>query len=709
MPALLLLAMTFTLGVSPSPEDVVAYESARAKVGHDSEAHVRLALWCESHGLQAEKLKHLAVAVLSNPSNASARGLLGLVSYRGKWQRPENLSDRLNADREYGVALERYKQKRAKAPYTADAHWKLVLWCEENGLPDAAIAHLWSVVRLDPNRDAAWKRLGFKKHRGRWRTNDQIAREAREAEAQKKANLHWRPLLEKWRGWLGDSRKRRDAEQALIDVTDPRAVPTVCAVFAGGDGAMQEVAARCLGQIDSPSASHALSILAIFGKSPEARRVAAELLRRRDARDFADILIGMMREPITYAVRPVGGPGEVGELVVEDEKSQVMRRYSPPTAPQAAPGDQLDYDAAGMAYATRVIGSVEMPVSQDYLRSLAAGQTALSTELSQGLAKAGIGAAEAQRLGNALAKSTLNLRPMNGVPGFPGENRRVGTYTVIAPERVTIPVGQMQADAQQAAEVARWQQSRDIEQIQRENEAIQRTNDRAHDVLVSLAEGDLGRDRESWQKWANDLRGYAFVSQSATQEKETFVEEVPIEYQPQAMPVTVSTGAPTGVVYHPPHSCFAKGTQVRALDGLRKIEDLLAGDAILTQETTSGILSYQPIVAVYHNSPNRTLRLLVGGESIVATRIHRFWKAGQGWTMARDLKPGDPVRTLGGIARVESITEEAVQPVFNLEVASGNSYFVGEQSLLVHDNSLIEPVTSPFDAPPTAAIEAIAK
>ena len=51
MPALLLMAMTFTMGVSPSPEDVVAYESARAKVGHDSEAHVRLALWCEPTGI----------------------------------------------------------------------------------------------------------------------------------------------------------------------------------------------------------------------------------------------------------------------------------------------------------------------------------------------------------------------------------------------------------------------------------------------------------------------------------------------------------------------------------------------------------------------------------------------------------------------------------------------------------------------------------
>ena len=36
-----------------------------------------------------------------------------------------------------------------------------------------------------------------------------------------------------------------------------------------------------------------------------------------------------------------------------------------------------------------------------------------------------------------------------------------------------------------------------------------------------------------------------------------------------------------------------------------------------------------------------TLRIAIGGESIVATGIHRFWKAGKGWTMARELKAGD--------------------------------------------------------------------
>jgi hypothetical protein len=68
--------------------------------------------------------------------------------------------------------------------------------------------------------------------------------------------------------------------------------------------------------------------------------------------------------------------------------------------------------------------------------------------------------------------------------------------------------------------------------------------------------------------------------------------------------------------------------------------------------------------------------------------------------MTRELKPGDTLRLLGGSARVAQVTEEQVQPVFNLEVAQTHSFFVGARPALVHDNSLIEPVTQPFDAEP---------
>ena len=92
---------------------------------------------------------------------------------------------------------------------------------------------------------------------------------------------------------------------------------------------------------------------------------------------------------------------------------------------------------------------------------------------------------------------------------------------------------------------------------------------------------------------------------------------------------------------------------------------------------------------------------------IVATGIHRFWVAGRGWVMARDLKPGDPIRTLGGLAprRVGRGGEGPAR----LQPGSGRGRTTsssGTPGALVHDNSLVLPVAAPFDAPATLGAEA---
>ena len=160
----------------------------QGQAGRSPEAQVRLALWCEAHGLTAERLHHLTLAVLADPKNAAARGLMGLVSHDGRWQRPEVVADRAKAD----PALAEYEAKRLKAAYTADAQWALGVWCDEHGLKEQAKAHLTAVIRLDPSREAAWKKLGYRRYDGRWRDRRAGGRRegrGRDAEA-------GRPLLE---------------------------------------------------------------------------------------------------------------------------------------------------------------------------------------------------------------------------------------------------------------------------------------------------------------------------------------------------------------------------------------------------------------------------------------------------------------------------------------------------------------------------------
>src|SRR5262245_21106558 len=203
MIATLLVASSLLSALGPnesvSKTDLAAYEGAKAKVGRDADAHVKLALWCEAHGLTAERIKHLTLATLLDPTNATARGLLGLVASGGKWQKPDDVGTGLARNPEAQALMKEYLQRRVATPDRADAQWKLAQWCEQAGLKEQAIAHYSTVVRLDPRREAAWKRLGYKKSGDRWVKPEQLASEKAEAELQTAANKRWKPILEKHR------------------------------------------------------------------------------------------------------------------------------------------------------------------------------------------------------------------------------------------------------------------------------------------------------------------------------------------------------------------------------------------------------------------------------------------------------------------------------------------------------------------------------
>ena len=110
---------------------------------------------------------------------------------------------------------------------------KLAAWCEQKGLKAQAIAHYNVAVRLDPSRETAWRHLGYKKHGDRWVKPEEPAADELEAERQRHADKQWRPRLEQMRDGLEgkDPARRAKAEEAIAEVTDPRAVPMIWAVF----------------------------------------------------------------------------------------------------------------------------------------------------------------------------------------------------------------------------------------------------------------------------------------------------------------------------------------------------------------------------------------------------------------------------------------------------------------------------------------------
>jgi len=600
-------------------------------------ALIRQALECEARGQEGERLLLLELAVQADPASPTARGLLGQVKFDDLWLNPDQAAGREQSDDQRAALLAQYEARRAAIPDTVSAYWKLALWCEQQGLKAESIAHLTQVTRLDPENLAAWQRLGCRLYHGRWMNEEEIAAFGADLQSQSLADRHWLPLLARWKTWLRDPARRDEATRELSQVHDPRAVSPVVVMFSS-TREWQSWAVYLLGRIDSPQAAQALAKLAVTSQSSEIREAAIRRLGSFEPQAYVGLLINWIKQPTRYEVeRPAQGKADA-VVQIDAPQARIERHYR---AVSVAPN-------AG-----------SQPVAANNPNPQGAGQLVSSRQVSRLLS--------------------------NGHYGLFNEETRMTTSTT--------GTGNVEEAARAKAAVNR-RIAADLKEIDLANNPIEETNVRVLHALFELTGKALGTDQSAWTSWWTDQLGYHYTPTQATS-KPVVTQEVSTPYVAPPPPVIVVTQTRVAASGH---NCFAAGTPVHTRAGLRAIEDLKIGDQVLTQDTTSGALGFEPILAVLHNPPATVLRVeLDSGDSIVATEIHRFWQAGQGWKMTRDLKPGDRLRVLGGTVKVAAVTREPRQLVYNLEVARQRDFFVGRQGALVHDATLVPPVDHPFD------------
>ena len=107
-------------------------------------------------------------------------------------------------------------------------------------------------------------------------------------------------------------------------------------------------------------------------------------------------------------------------------------------------------------------------------------------------------------------------------------------------QQTRIPVGQMMLESQKAARSGQQQLANDVQAIDLYNRDIDSSNRYVRQALVEAIGSDQGEERTAWEKWLTDLFGYAYSESSDSRyetEKPTVVEQVPLDYQPQAVPV----------------------------------------------------------------------------------------------------------------------------------------------------------------------------
>ncbi|SES02080.1 intein C-terminal splicing region [Lentzea xinjiangensis] len=151
---------------------------------------------------------------------------------------------------------------------------------------------------------------------------------------------------------------------------------------------------------------------------------------------------------------------------------------------------------------------------------------------------------------------------------------------------------------------------------------------------------------------------------------------------------------------------FVAGTRVLLADGsTRPIEDVQLGDEVQATDPTTGETGPYAVTDLVVGTGEKTLVEVtidtdgaVGDkvEVITATAGHPFWIGDTGvWREARELAPGDDVRTAEGLLLevVATATRAEYLTVYNLTVDGLHTYYVmaGNTPVLVHNQGALGP------------------
>ena len=88
------------------------------------------------------------------------------------------------------------------------------------------------------------------------------------------------------------------------------------------------------------------------------------------------------------------------------------------------------------------------------------------------------------------------------------------------------------------------------------------------------------------------------------------------------------------------------------------------------------------------------MRIHLAEESLVASGGHPFWVLGKGWVLLRQLRSSQQLHGLDGAVPVVDVEPAPAAVTYNLVVDRFQTYFVGQDRVLCHDNSERRPTNA---------------
>ena len=244
-----------------------------------------------------------------------------------------------------------------------------------------------------------------------------------------------------------------------------------------------------------------------------------------------------------------------------------------------------------------------------------------------------------------------------------------------------------QAEAKAAAFNSAAETAKQLENdAERQNEFTKTMNERIAGILRTATGAELRNEPEAWWKWWAD-HNEVFVE--GTKPTATTHHTVSFNIADRGLRAVESRRDDSlSNPVQPRYDCFAAGTPVWTEQGQVAIEKVRVGDMVLSRNVESGELTYKPVVRTTIRPAGQLTSIRVGKETFETSGGHLFWVSGEGWMKSRDLRSGMVLHTVAGPVRVSDVGTSKPAATYNMVVADFNTYFVGDQQILSHDNTV---------------------
>lgn len=267
-----------------------------------------------------------------------------------------------------------YDERSRALPDTVAAHRAMTDWCKQHSLSDLADHHLQRIIELDPDDVQARSSLGYRRHKGKWLTRDEIMAERgmtfyegsyrtaqaialrERAKVRETSSAEWFNQLRLWRDWL-DSRRAERADEALLNlraVTDPEAATSVVKLLKNErDLDVRALWMEILAQIDHPAAVGKLIDLSLDEPDRETRLQCLDyLLRARrtiDITPYVKALKSRDNETVNIAAEALGMIGNRDAISPLIDALITTHKFHNPNAQQGDMQASFSPDGSGGA------------------------------------------------------------------------------------------------------------------------------------------------------------------------------------------------------------------------------------------------------------------------------------------------------------------------------------------------------------------------